>query len=215
VTTEVECKPPRFVLASGSPRRQELLRAAGYAFDIIIPNVDESNYPAGMLPGAIAVHLSEAKARAIAATEPECVVLAADTVVAFGDMPLSKPADEEDAKRMLALLSGTTHVVITAITVVHTAETFFKTVRTMSAVRMRFLTPGEMESYIASGDWIGKAGGYGIQDKDPFVTRIAGSHTNIVGLPMGVAKRLLAEAGVKPEKPPTDANPNDQSGGPV
>ena len=114
---------------------------------------------------------------------------------------------------MLALLSGTTHVVITAITVVHTAENFFKTVRTMSAVRMRFLTPGKVESYIGSGDWIGKAGGYGIQDKDPFVTRIAGSHTNIIGLPMGVAKRLLSEAGVKPEKPP-EPNANDQSGGP-
>ena len=100
---------------------------------------------------------------------------------------------------MLQLLSGTTHIVVTAVTVAHTAENFFKTVRTMSAVRMRFLTPAEMDSYIASGDWIGKAGGYGIQDKDPFVTRTAGSHTNIVGLPMGVAKRLLAEAGVQPK----------------
>ena len=99
---------------------------------------------------------------------------------------------------MLALLSGTTHVVITAITVVHTGENFFKTVRTMSAVRMRFLTPGEMESYIGSGDWIGKAGGYGIQDKDPFVTRISGSHTNIVGLPMERTLELLHEAGFKP-----------------
>jgi septum formation protein len=215
VTTDVDCKPPRFVLASGSPRRQELLRAAGYTFDIIIPNVDESSYPTDMMPDAIAVHLSEAKARAIAASEPQCVILAADTVVAFGDTPLGKPADEDDARRMLALLSGTTHLVITSVTVVHTAENFFKTVRTMSAVRMRFLTPGEMDSYVASGEWIGKAGGYGIQDKDPFVTRIAGSHTNIVGLPMGVAKRVLSEAGVRPEKPPVDANPNDQSGGPV
>ena len=81
---------------------------------------------------------------------------------------------------------------------------------------MRFLTAAEMEHYIESGDWIGKAGGYGIQDRDPFVTRIAGSHTNIVGLPMNVAKRVLAEAGVKPEKPPPpspNANPNE-SGGP-
>ena len=210
---DVNCSPPRLVLASASPRRAELLRAAGYAFDVVAPNADESAYPAGMFPGAIAVHLSEAKARAVAAQHPDCVILAADTVVSFGDVPLGKPADEEDARRMLALLSGTTHLVITGVTVVHTAEAFFKTVRTMSAVRMRFLTPTEMDHYIASGDWIGKAGGYGIQDKDPFVTRIAGSHTNIVGLPMGVAKRLLAEAGIKPERAP-EPNPNDQSGGP-
>jgi septum formation protein len=226
VSDDIECTPLRLVLASGSPRRQELLKAAGYTFDVVASDVDESAYPAGMLPGAIAVHLSEAKARAVAALHPDCVVLAADTVVAFGDTPLGKPTDENDARRMLQLLSGTTHIVITAVTVAHTAENFFKTFRTMSAVRMRFLTPSEMDHYIASGDWIGKAGGYGIQDKDPFVTRIAGSHTNIVGLPMSAAKRLLAEAGIKPDKPPATTprgpqdsqgsqapNPNDQSGG--
>lgn len=199
VSDDVDCTPPRFILASASPRRQELLRSAGYVFEVIPSNVDESAYPRGMLPGAIAVHVSEAKAKAVAALHPDCVILAADTVVAFGDTPLGKPADEAAALRMLQLLSGTTHVVVTAVTVAHTAETFFKTVRTMSAVRMRFLTPAEMDSYIGSGEWIGKAGGYGIQDKDPFVTRTAGSHTNIVGLPMSVAKRLLEEAGVRPK----------------
>ncbi len=155
---DVNCTPPRFVLASASPRRQELLRAAGYTFDVIASNVDESAYPTGMLPSAVAVHLSEAKARAVAALHPDCVVLAADTVVAFGDVTLGKPADENEARRMLGLLSGTTHIVITAVTVAHTAENFFKSARTMSAVRMRFLTPAEMEHYLGSGDWIGKAG---------------------------------------------------------
>jgi len=194
-----DCTPPRFILASASPRRQELLRSAGYDFDVVASSVDEAAYPAGMLPGALSVYLSEAKAKSIASMHPDCVILAADTVVAFGDTPLGKPVDEHDARRMLLLLSGTTHIVITAVTVAHTAENFFKTVRTMSAVRMRFLTPAELDSYIGSGEWIGKAGAYGIQDKDPFVTRIAGSHTNIVGLPMSVAKRLLAEVGVKPQ----------------
>jgi septum formation protein len=194
-----DCRPPRFILASASPRRQELLRSAGYDFDVVASNVDEAAYPTGMLPGALAVYLSEAKAKSVASMHPDCVILAADTVVAFGDVPLGKPTDENDARRMLLLLSGTTHIVITGVTIAHTADSFFKSVRTMSAVRMRFFTPAELESYIASGDWIGKAGGYGIQDKDPFVTRIAGSQTNIVGLPMGVAKRLLAEAGVKPK----------------
>lgn len=198
VSDDADCAPPRFILASASPRRQELLRAAGFDFDVIPSNVDESGYPAGMLPGAIAVYVAEAKAKAVAAQHPDCVILAADTVVAFGDRPLGKPKDEADARRMLLLLSGTTHIVITAITVSHTAENVFKTVRTMSAVRMRFLSAAEMDDYIGSGDWQGKAGGYGIQDKDPFVIRTAGSHTNIVGLPMSVAKRLLSEVGVTP-----------------
>jgi septum formation protein len=166
---------------------------------VIASRVDEAAYPTGMLPSALSVYLSEAKAKSVASMHPDCVILAADTVVAFGDLPLGKPTEENDSRRMLLLLSGTTHIVITAITVAHTAVNFFKSVRTMSAVRMRFLTPAELESYSATGDWIGKAGGYGIQDKDPFVTRIAGSQTNIVGLPMGVAKRVLAEAGVKPK----------------
>ena len=199
MSDDVDCAPPRFILASASPRRQELLRAAGYDFAVIPSNVDEAAYPRGMLPGAIAVHVAEAKAKAVAALHPDCVILAADTVVAFGDTPLGKPSDEDHARRMLYLLSGTTHVVITAVTIAHTAENLFKTVRTMSAVRMRLLTPAEMDGYVASGDWQGKAGGYGIQDEDPFVTRTAGSHTNIVGLPMSVAKRLLGEAGVQPK----------------
>jgi len=198
VSEPFDCTLPRFILASGSPRRQELLRAAGYAFEIIAPQVDESMHPPGLLPGGIAEFVAAAKARSVAAMYPDCVVLAADTVVAFGDTPLGKPVDEGDARRMLALLSGTTHIVITAVTLARSAESIFKTVRTMSAVRMRFLTPAEADHYLASGDWMGKAGGYGIQDRDPFVTRIAGSHTNIVGLPMSVAKRLLAEAGVHP-----------------
>ncbi len=199
MSDDVDCTPPRFILASASPRRRELLESAGYAMEVVAAEIDESSHPAGMLPGAIAIYLAEAKAKVVTALHPDCVILAADTVVAFGDVPLGKPVDETDARRMLALLSGTTHIVITAVTVMHTGENFLKTIRTMSAVRMRFLTPAEMDHYITSGDWIGKAGGYGIQDKDPFVMRIAGSHTNIVGLPMNVAKRLLAEAGVRPK----------------
>ncbi|MGB7159731.1 MAG: Maf family protein [Tepidisphaeraceae bacterium] len=197
MTQDVDCTPPRLILASASPRRQALLREAGYEFQVVPSDVDESAHPLGMLPSGIAEHLAIAKARAIAPLHPDCVILGADTVVAFGDVPLGKPADAEDARRMLALLSGTTHIVITAIAVVHMGENFFKSLRTMSAVKMRFLTPAEMDHYLASGDWQGKAGGYGIQDHDPFVTRIAGSHTNIVGLPMSAAKRLLEEAGIK------------------
>ena len=192
--------PPRFILASASPRRQDLLRDAGYAFDVDPADIDEDDYPQGMLPTAIAMRLAEAKARAVAARHPNDVVLAADTVVAFGDSPLGKPGDPAHARRMLQLLSGTTHVVVTGVCVMRQDPLFFKAARVMSAVKMRVLTPGEIDRYVASNEWQGKAGGYGIQDKDPFVVRLSGSHTNIVGLPMTVTRKLLEEAGITPEK---------------
>ena len=199
MNADVNCPPPRLILASASPRRQELLREARYGFEVVAANVDESSYPPGLLPPAIAEHLALAKARAVAQMHPDCIVLAADTVVAFGDVLLGKPIDANDARRMLALLAGTTHVVITGVAVIHLGEGFTRSQRVLSAVRMRWLGKDEIDRYIATNDWQGKAGGYGIQDKDPFVTRVAGSHTNIVGMPMSVVKRMLAEAGVRPK----------------
>jgi septum formation protein len=191
---------PRFILASASPRRQSLLRDAGYEFEIDAADIDESAYPSGMLPSKVAVHLAEAKSKAVAARHPDDVILAADTVVAFGDLLLSKPRDAADAKRMLTVLSGTTHIVITGVCVERQSTHHFKSTRVMSAVKMRSLTPGEIESYVASKQWEGKAGGYSIQDKDPFVVRQSGSHTNVVGLPMSAARQLLEEAGIKPTR---------------
>jgi septum formation protein len=191
---------PTLILASGSPRRQQLLRDAGYAFEVDVADVDESAYPANLLPAQVAVHLAEAKARAVAMRHPDAVVLAADTVVAFGDWVLGKPADAVHARKMLQLLSWTTHIVITGVCASHIGNNFFKSIPAMSAVKMRIMTPAEIDRYVASNDWQGKAGGYGIQDPDPFVTRQAGSKTNIVGLPMSATRALLAEAGVTPER---------------
>jgi septum formation protein len=192
--------PQRFILASASPRRQDLLRDAGYAFDIDPADINEDDYPQGMLPTAIALRLAEAKARAVAARHPNDVVLAADTVVAFGDAPLGKPNDAAHARKMLQLLSGTTHIVVTGVCVMRQNPEFFKSARVMSAVKMRPLTPSEVDRYVASNEWQGKAGGYGIQDKDPFVVRQSGSHTNIVGLPMTATRKLLEEAGIAPTR---------------
>jgi septum formation protein len=190
----------RLILASASPRRQSLLRDAGYEFDVDPAGVDEQAYPASLLPAQVAQHLAEVKARAVADRHADDVILAADTVVAFGDQPLGKPADPDDARRMLRLLSGTTHLCITGVCVVRPSTNFFKSTRVMSAVRMRFLTPAEIDHYVSTGQWEGKAGGYGIQDQDPFVTRIGGSKTNIVGLPMSTTLAMLAEAGITPNK---------------
>ncbi len=189
---------PRLILASASPRRQSLLREAGYEFTVQPADIDEDNFPSGILPSELALRLAREKARVIAERFPDAVVLAADTVVAFGDQILGKPADAQAATEMLTLLAGTTHLVITGVAVRHEIGGFNADQRLMSAVRMRRLSESEIADYVAGGDWMGKAGGYGIQDQDPFVTRMSGSHSNIVGLPMGLAKRLLSQAGIVP-----------------
>jgi septum formation protein len=196
--TEAGTAPQRrLVLASASPRRQQLLREAGYEFAVFPANIDEDSYPT-LMPLELARHLSFEKAKAVAAQLPNDVVLAADTVVAFGDRALSKPEDAEDARRMLKLLSGTTHIVITGVTLMQKESEVQQTRAAMSAVRMRPLTPQEIDGYIASNQWEGKAGGYGIQDQDPFVIKMSGSHTNIVGLPMELVEKMLGEANILP-----------------
>ena len=193
---------PRLILASASPRRKELLSEAGYEFVVHPSKVhEESHAQQGLLPAELALELAEAKARAVAAQFPRDIVLAADTVVAFGDEVLGNPADAEHAKRMLQLLSGTTHIVITGLAVLQRERNWARSASVISAVRMRQLSKLEIDNYVACGQWEGKAGGYGIQDPDPFVVRITGSHSNIVGLPMKVTSQLLAEAGVHPIHP--------------
>jgi septum formation protein len=187
----------RLVLASASPRRQQLLREAGYEFAVFPADIDEDSYPT-LLPIELARHLSFEKAKAVSGRFPLDVVLAADTIVAFGDRAMSKPDDAEDARRMLTLLAGTTHIVITGVTVMQKESEVRQTRVAMSAVRMRRLSPAEIDGYIASGLWEGKAGGYGIQDQDPFVTKISGSQTNIVGLPMEVVEKMLGELNILP-----------------
>jgi len=191
---------PRLILASASPRRRELLLHAGYDFEVHPADIDEDDYPPQTLPADIAQRLALLKAQALLPKFPNDVMLAADTVVAFGDRPLGKPADESDAVNMLGLLSGTTHVVITGVTVLRPATHFSISTRVMSSVRMRPWSAKEIHRYVASGDWKGKAGGYGIQDErpDPFVMRLAGSHSNIVGLPMEATAELLGSAGIFP-----------------
>ena len=189
----------QLILASASPRRRQLLKEAGYEFVVHPADVDET-VTAGVYPPDFAQKLAVAKAEAVARQFPEDVILAADTIVTFGDQILGKPANADEARRMLAFLSRTTHIVITGVCVIRKNGDMVQATRIMSGVRMASLTPEQIYAYVASGDWQGKAGGYGIQDNDPFVTRTSGSHTNIVGLPMEVVGRLLAAAGIYPVK---------------
>jgi len=190
---------PRLILASASPQRQKLLRDAGYEFIVHPSNVDESAFATDMPPASLARQLALAKVQAVAAQFPDDVVLGADTVVAFGDTALGKPADPFAARRMLTLLAGTTHIIITGVAVIHRAAALEQTEKCYSAVRMKPLTAQQIEASVASGDWQGKAGGYGIQDDDPFVYCLSGSKTNIIGLPMKLTAKMLAAAGILPK----------------
>ena len=185
----------KLILASASPRRARLLADAGYQFEVHPAEVDEQQITASS-PSELAQRLAVAKAQPVAESFPDDLVLAADTIVCLGEQVMGKPADAAQAKKMLELLSGTTQIIITGICLMRKSTELQQTVRVMSAVRMDNLTPEQIDRYIASGDWEGKAGGYGIQDNDPVVKRLSGSHTNIVGMPMETVRRMLARAGI-------------------
>jgi septum formation protein len=186
----------RLILASASPRRAELLSQAGYVFEVDPAHVDESEL-AGESPRAYVLRVASMKARAVVARRPDDVVLAADTtVVVDGDM-LSKPADDEDARRMLALLSGRAHEVLTGVVVARAGREASAVVTT--TVRFRPTTPQEIDRYVASGEPHDKAGAYGVQGlASRFVEGVDGSYSNVVGLPVGAVLGLLAAAGLAP-----------------
>jgi septum formation protein len=228
---------PRLILASASPRRAELLREHGYAFDVIVPPTPEpTDLPAEMPPAKQAEYLSHFKAAAVAdllsrgpaATRPapteiatfakgvqrgvsseqanslrgpesrftvtSAIILAADTIAALGNRVFGKPADRADARRILSSITGTAHQVITGVTLMDPAVRRCVTHHDVTAVHMRPLSDDELEAYLDSNAWRGKAGAYGIQDKgDEFVTRIEGSFSNVVGLPMELLSQMLLE----------------------
>ncbi len=186
---------PRFILASESPRRRELLAQIGFTPDEIAPaDIDEAPLPKEQ-PHALALRLAEAKAQKLA--REGAVVLAADTVVAVGRRLLGKAEGEAEARAFLELLSGRGHRVLTAVALAHDGAVRTRLVE--ARVRMKRLDRVEIDAYIASGEWRGKAGGYGIQGRaGRFVTGIIGSYTAIVGLPLYETANLLAGAGIKP-----------------
>ena len=186
----------RLVLASASPRRIKLLEDARYRFVVEPANIDEENVPAGTMPIEFAMHLARAKADAVAPRFPDDVILAADTVVAFGDWIIGKPRDAEHARSVIELLTGTTHIVITGVSVVCRASGFTQHTRVMSSAQMNSLTPAQIDRYIESKLWEGKAGGYGIQDPEPIVRCRWGDPTNVIGLPMKKTAELLTMAGI-------------------
>lgn len=180
------------ILASKSPRRQELLRMMGYRFRVVLKEVDET-FPANLSPAEVAVHIAEKKALAFDEDLQDEVVLTADTIVCLDDRILGKPGDEAEAFAMLSDLSGRKHEVITGVTLLrdHEIRSFYE----VSEVFFGRLTEDQIRYYISTGMPMDKAGAYGIQDWIGLVgiERINGSYTNVVGLPTErVHRELLA-----------------------
>lgn len=196
----------KIILASSSPRRQDLLRQIGLSFEVLVPRVDEDaiqaqHWHGPSRVGETARQVALAKARAVVDQlddESPALVVAADTMVMLEGVVLGKPRDASDAERMLGLLSGATHEVVTGVAVwpypqgdptagsEHTQVTFAR------------LTHAEIEGYVRSGEPLDKAGGYGIQGVGSvLVRRIEGSYDNVVGLPLHLLYRLMTPFGVK------------------
>ncbi len=183
----------RVILASGSPRRQEILRNAGFDFDVRPSSVNEDPLP-GESPEAMVARLAQEKALATAAAVPRgSIVLGADTTVLVDGEMLAKPIDAADAARMLRLLSGRTHSVLTGVCIVEAPDRVAASGCERTEVRFRELSDAEIRDYVASGEPFDKAGAYAIQGRaSRFVTRIEGCYFNIVGLPVALVDRLLS-----------------------
>jgi septum formation protein len=178
------------VLASASPRRAELLRLAGYEFTAAHADLDETPLP-GEAADIYVRRLAEAKAAAVAARHPDAVVLGADTTVVLDGDILGKPIDAADAVAMLTRLQGRAHDVLTGVAVTGPAGGDSAIARTQ--VWFAAMTAAEIVAYVATGEPMDKAGAYGIQGRAScYVTRIDGSHPNVMGLPVDVVHRLFA-----------------------
>jgi len=184
----------RLILASASPRRLDLLARIGVVPDAVMPAAIDESVLKGELPRTHALRLAREKAAAVAALEADALVLAADTVVAVGRRILPKAEDEATLRACMALLSGRRHRVLTGVALAWPGGTRARLVETMIA--MKRLSPGEIDFYAAHGEWRGKAGGYALQGYgEVYVRHIAGSYSNVVGLPLAETRQLLKSAG--------------------
>lgn len=201
--------PYELVLASASPRRQQFLRDLGLSYTLVVAPVDENPRP-GEAPVALAYRLAEAKARAAAARLPQDgrprLVIAADTVVALGDLLLGKPVDAAEATTMLAQLRDRVHEVHSGVSVLDPLHKVQRTRVNTTAVRMRAYTDAEIVAYVATGDPLDKAGAYAIQHRQfAPVAAVNGCISGVIGLPLADLRDLLAEFGVTTPRTVLDA----------
>jgi len=188
----------RFILASSSPRRRELLASIGLPFDVVPSHIPEQRGD-GETPSGCVARLSREKARAIAEQHPTRWIIAADTTVVLGDQVLEKPMDADDARRMLTAIAGDTHVVFTGVTLKRLQPAYADTHVTATEVRMLPMAPREIDWYVKTGEPLDKAGAYAAQGVGGmFIDSIHGSFTNVVGLPLASLFQMLRKAGLDP-----------------
>jgi septum formation protein len=197
---------PALILASSSPRRQELLRQAGISFQVHAAHINEDQI-ADEKPREYAMRLAREKAQAVAPHYPQSYVLGADTIVVVDDEVLGKPKDHADAARMLRLLSGRSHEVTTAVSLIApdavapgavAPDARMETRACTTKVYFRELTEDEIQQYVASGEPMDKAGAYAIQGgASRWTDRIEGEWSNVVGLPLSLVTDLLRSNGLK------------------
>lgn len=185
------------ILASASPRRKDLLLQIGITPDQIIPADINEDPIEGELPGPHALRLACEKAEKIAQSHKDCIILAADTVVGVGRRILPKTENRDSAEQCLRLLSGRAHRVFTAIAVIDYDGYRRKRV-SETRLKMKRLSEPEIMTYLDSGEWHGKAGGYGIQGTaGAFIHHLSGSYTGVVGLPIYETRNILLASGLK------------------
>ena len=190
--------PPCFVLASGSPRRRQLLTEAGYKFEVVAAPVDEIGH-SWLTIRELTIWNAARKAAPVSEMWPDAVVLAADTLVAIDGQVLGKPTDFEHAVEILQRLSGRAHEVWTAVRIVNRARGKAESFHEMSRVHFRTLSEGAIRNYLAKINPLDKAGAYAAQGAgQDIIERIDGSYTNVVGLPMEATTRALAAFGITP-----------------
>lgn len=180
---------PKLILASGSPRRAEIMNSVGWEFTKAVPDVDESEID-GETPEDYVLRLAKTKAEAVAAGFENEIVLGADTTVVINGGILGKPADMADARRMLGMLAGSWHEVLTGVAVVREGET----VTGLQRTRVKFveMTADEIEFLAREGDPLDKAGAYAVQAQAAlFIEGIEGDYWNVVGLPVSLVYRLV------------------------
>jgi len=184
-------KKPTIILASASPRRKALLKRIIPYFKVIPSRIRESSIRAKS-PLAFAVKAALAKALAVATKQKKALVIGADTIVVLGKKILGKPSHKQDAYRMLKLLSGKTHKVITGVALVDSESLQVRAGYEVTKIKMKKMRDGEIRKYVKSGLPLDKAGAYGIQEIEKiFIKEVAGDYNNVVGLPLSLVKRLL------------------------
>ncbi|UCC21899.1 MAG: septum formation protein Maf [Planctomycetota bacterium] len=190
------------ILASASPRRQQLLAEAGYKFAVVTADIDESAFTVEHIgPCAYARRVALAKAKSVAGDFPDCLVIAADTVVDFDGEIIGKPADAEDAERITRKLFSKPHKVITAVAFVRLTDGVELVESDTTTVYPKKMSEERLAEHIKSGSWQGKAGAYAIQEGgDEFIEKIDGSLTNVMGLPMELLEQMLGKVIARSEK---------------